>query len=180
MNDTTTTRLTAKRGLKALAATLALGLALGLVLGGGTAIAQQGLSIGGSQSNFGRRALRGGFTPDPSTVNVVSGGGLDASTMGLAPGCRGYVTRQPDFIVDYANAASFLRFFATSTGDTTLVINDGAGRWHCNDDSNGGLNPTVDIANPPSGQYDVWVGSYRARENLRSTLHVTELRSQHP
>ena len=120
--------------------------------------------------------------PDPATVSITSGGSLDASRMGLAPGCGGYVTRQPDFILDYEDAASFLRFYATArgNGDTTLVINDGAGRWHCNDDSHGGLNPTVDIRNPPSGQYDIWVGSYQARENIRAQLHVTELRSNHP
>lgn len=165
-----------KHTLRVVAAVLAVGLALG----GGTAIAQQGLAIGGSQSNFGQRALSGGFMPDPSTVSIVSGGSLNASSMGLGSGCMGYVTRQPDFILNYRDAASFLRFYAVSGGDTTLVINDAQGNWHCNDDSNGGLNPTVDIRNPSSGQYDVWVGSYRASENLRSTLHITELRSQHP
>ena len=159
---------------------VALAAAIAVIGVGGVVVAQSGLAIGGNASNFGRQTLRGGFMPDPHTVSIVSGGNLDASTMGLAPGCRGHVTRQPDFILDYQNAASFVRFYATSQGDTTLVINDAAGRWHCNDDSHGGLNPTVDIANPPSGQYDIWVGSYRGNENLRSTLHVTELRSQHP
>ncbi len=155
-------------------------LALATAAAGGSVLAQGGLAIGGRASNFGRQALRGGFTPDPFTTTFTSGGNLDASQQGLAPGCRGFVTRQPDYIVDYSNAASFLRFYATAGGDTTLVINDGAGRWHCNDDSHGGLNPTVDIANPPSGQYDIWVGSYRASENIRAQLHVTELRSNHP
>lgn len=155
-------------------------LAVATVAGGGTVMAQSGLLIGGSASNFGRHTLRGGFMPDPWSTQITSGGNLDASGMSLASGCRGYVTRQPDYILDYQNAASFLRFYATGTGDTTLVINDARGGWHCNDDSHGGLNPTVDIANPPSGQYDIWVGSYRANENLRSTLHVTELRSNHP
>ena len=159
---------------------LAITVALAVTAIGGLAIAQSGLSIGGPRANYGARSLRGGFLPDPVAVRVVSGGSLDASRMGMASGCRGYVTRQPDFILHYRDAASFLRFYATSGGDTTLVVNDAAGRWHCNDDSHGGLNPTVDIQNPPSGQYDVWVGSYRARENLRSTLHMTELRSQHP
>ncbi len=153
---------------------------LGALMIAGTVIAQAGLAIGGSASNFGRRQLNGGFMPDPVTVAITSGGSIDASTAGLAPGCRGFVTRPPDFILDYNNAASFLRFYAVGNGDTTLVINDGAGRWHCNDDSWGGTNPTVDIQNPPSGQYDIWVGSYRANENIRTTLNVTELRSNHP
>ncbi|MEC7522948.1 MAG: peptidase S1 [Myxococcota bacterium] len=154
--------------------------ALALATVSGTVVAQAGLAIGGSSSNFGSQRLRGGFMPDPHTTQITSGGSLDASRQGLAPGCRGYVTRQPDYIVHYDNPADFLRFYATAGGDTTLVINDANGRWHCNDDSHGGVNPTVDIRNPPAGQYDVWVGSYRASENIRATLHVTELRSQHP
>lgn len=154
--------------------------ALAALMAGGTVVAQAGLLTGGSASNFGRRQLNGGFMPDPSTVAITSGGNLDASTLGLAPGCRGFVTRQPDFILDYRNAASFLRLYAVGAGDTTLVVNDGAGRWHCNDDSWGGTNPTIDIQNPPAGQYDIWVGSYRAGENIRTTLNITELRSNHP
>ncbi len=146
----------------------------------GTVVAQSALQIGGNTSNFGRHGLAGGFMPDPYTVGITSGGGLDASSMGLGSGCGGFVTRQPDYILDYSDPASFLRFYNTASGDTTLVINDGAGNWHCNDDSHGGLNPTVDINHPPAGQYDIWVGSYRAGENIRGQLHVTEMRSRHP
>jgi hypothetical protein len=155
-------------------------LAFAMIAGSGTVVAQSRLLIGGSSSNFGSHTLSGGFMPDPWTTQITSGGSLDASNMSLGSGCRGFVTRQPDFILNYRNAASFLRFYATGNGDTTLVINDAAGNWHCNDDSHGGLNPTVDLSNPPSGQYDIWVGSYRANENIRATLHVTELRSRHP
>lgn len=162
------------------AGVLAAVVALTLGAWGATGIAQAGLQIGGSASNFGRGGLRGGFMPDPFTVNIVSGGSLDASTMGLGSGCRGFVTRQPDYILNYDAPASFVRIYFAGSGDTTLVINDAAGRWHCNDDSYGGLNPTVDINRPAGGQYDIWVGSYRAGENVRGTLNVTELRSQHP
>ncbi|MBO6940729.1 MAG: peptidase S1 [Deltaproteobacteria bacterium] len=143
-------------------------------------VAQARLSLGGSSSNYGRRALEGGFTPDPVEVNIVSGGALDSSNMSLGSGCVGFVTRQPDFILDYSDAANFLRFYVTASGDTTLLINDAAGNWHCNDDSNNGTNPMVDIRNPPTGQYDIWVGSYEARANIRSKLHITELQSRHP
>ena len=179
-NRTSPSRTSPSRTRRAAIGIAAAALALATVTFGGDAIAQAGLAIGGSSSNFGSHRLRVGFMPDPYTRQITSGGNLDASTQGLAPGCRGFVTRQPDFIVRYDNPASFLRFYAMAQGDTTLVINDAAGRWHCNDDSHGGLNPTVDISNPPAGQYDIWVGSYRASENIRSTLHVTELRSQHP
>jgi hypothetical protein len=157
----------------AVAAVLALGAA-------GTVIAQSRLQIGGSTSNFGRGALHGGFMPDPFTVSITSGGNLDASTMSLGSGCQGFVTRQPDYILDYSAPSSFLRIYYEGSGDTTLVVNDGRGHWHCNDDSFGGLDPTVDLSRPPAGQYDIWVGSYRANENIHGSLRVTELRTQHP
>lgn len=142
-------------------------------------IAQARLQTGGSSSNYGRRALTGGFMPDPVTVPITSGGSLDASSMSLDSDCRGFVTREPDYIVDYSAPSGFLRLYYVGTGDTTLVVYDGA-RWHCNDDSHGGRNPTVDISRPRAGQYDVWVGSYRPGENIRGTLHVTEMRTRHP
>lgn len=167
-----------KRWITGALGTLALVATVAVFAGHG--IAQGRLTIGGSSSNFGRGALRGGFVPDPFTTNITSGGSLDASTMSLAPGCRGFVTAQPDYILNYTSPASFLRFYFRASGDTTLVINAGNGRWHCDDDGGGNLNPMVDIRNPPPGQYDIWVGSYRAGENIRGTLNVTELQSNRP
>lgn len=157
-------------------------LGVGVVAIGPTSrsLAQAGLRIGGPTANFGVVTLLGGFLPDPSQHNVVSGGSLDARTLGLAPNCRGFVTAQPDLIVRYQNPASFLRFYVRAAGDTTLVINDGAGHWHCSDDEGGGLNPMIDLARPAAGQYDIWVGSYRAGENVNSTLFVTELTGNRP
>lgn len=155
----------------------------------GSTTAQGRLQIGGSQSNFGTQQLRGGFMPDPFRVNIRSGGSMDTSRMSLSPGCRGYVTAQPDYILMYNNAASFVRFyFRPNNGngprrgrDTTLVINDARGNWHCDDDGGGNFNPMVDISNPPSGQYDIWVGTYDGSgQYVDGQLHVTELRSNRP
>ncbi len=159
--------------------TLALGLMGALVVLGfhGDSVAQGSLRIGGSSANFGTHALRGGFVPDPKNIaNVVSGGSLDVSGMGLGAGCTGFATANPDVIINYSNPAGFLRFYFQGQGDTALAINTANGQWLCNDDT-AGLNPQVDIASPAAGQYDIWVTSYRAGENIRGTLHVTELRS---
>ena len=149
-----------------------------LVLGThGETVAQGSLSIGGSNSNFGTHALRGGFVPDPKQIGgIVSGGTLNAANMGIGNGCTGFVTRQPDVIVNYSNNQSFLRFYFQGQGDTALVINDASGTWRCNDDT-AGLNPQIDIRNPPAGQYDVWVASYQSGQNIRGTLYITELQS---
>jgi hypothetical protein len=72
-----------------------------------------------------------------------------------------------------------LVFSVSSASDTTLVINDAGGNWLCDDDGgNEGLNPAITIASPPSGQYDIWVGTYAEGQLQDSTLYVSELSSQ--
>lgn len=166
-------------GLATLGAALLAALALAVTPEPGRA-QRSPLITGGARSNFGQVVLMGGFMPDPSLTNVVSGGSIDVSPFSLAPGCRGYVTAQPDLIFRYNNPRSWLRIFFRGQGDTTLVINDGAGRWFCDDDSGGSLNPMVDLPSPAGGQYDIWVGSYRAGENIRGQLGITELSSVRP
>jgi hypothetical protein len=70
--------------------------------------------------------------------------------------------------------------FVNAGGDTGLVVNDPSGTWRCNDDSHGGVNPTVDVTNARSGQYDVWITSYSSGDNITGTLNVTELASRRP
>lgn len=139
------------------------------------------LVIGGSASNFGAVDLTAGFLPDPHTVPVVSGAtasdAVEVASLGLSPmnagACRGYVTSRPDYILHFS-PGQHLRIFVDAPGDTTLVVNDGRGNWWCSDDDGGNLNPSIDIPNPSGGQYDIWVGSYRAGANIRGALHVSE------
>lgn len=144
---------------------------------------QSALVIGGDQSNFGGAELDTGFLPDPHAVQIVSGAtAADAvaiADQGLTPqnggACRGYATSTPDYIVRVGNAGSYLRFAVEAPGDTTLVINDGAGNWWCSDDEGGSLNPLIEMQNPVTGQYDIWVGSYEAGANIQGVLSVSEL-----
>jgi hypothetical protein len=167
----------------------AVGLAAALVVSGvgQDVVAQASLQIGGRRANYGRVSLRPGFVPDPRSVGIVAGGSIDVRSLNLGAGCVGYVTRQPDYIVNLTGTSPNLRFYVQVPGaspssptDTTLIINTANGGWRCNDDSHGGANPTVDIDNAAPGQYDVWVGSYQAGANARGRLFVTELRSNHP
>lgn len=59
------------------------------------------LITAGNRANFGAITLQGGFMPDPHMHAVVSGGSIDVSPFTLAPGCRGFVTAQPDVIFHY-------------------------------------------------------------------------------
>jgi hypothetical protein len=130
---------------------------------------------------FGSVDLTAGFSPDPHTHTIGAGGTLDAASLGV-PGCVGSIARAPDYRVNWTagSGALPLIFSVSSEADTTLVINDAGGQWLCDDDGgNEGLNPSISIAQPASGQYDVWVGTYSSEAGIPdSTLHVSELTSQ--
>jgi serine protease Do len=134
---------------------------------------------------FGGVELSAGFTPDPFTVHVTSGGSVDVGSLGIGSGCTGYAATAPDFRIAFSGTSSNLRiFFVADTGqDTTLIVNDPSGGWTCNDDAPGGTDPMVNLPNASAGQYDVWVGSYSAGNNIAGTLFITELEyspSSHP
>lgn len=163
-----------------------LALAAVTALAGGV-VAQAGLEVNASRANFGVHSLRAGFTPDPNVIRVTSGGSLDASNIdGLPAGCAGFVTARPDVVLNFTGRSQMLRFFVDTPGneatkDTTLIINDGAGNWHCNDDvQSGNFDPLIDIRNPPAGHYDIWIGSYRSGQNVTADFKITELESQRP
>jgi len=106
---------------------------------------------------YGTLNLNAGFLPDPQVVNVVAGGNIDARRLGGQ--CVGAIANPPDVRLNY-RAGSFPLFISVqSNTDTTLVINLPNGQWLCNDDFQG-LNPGVILQNPPSGQYDIWVGTF--------------------
>lgn len=132
--------------------------------------------------NFGSRTLAPGFVPDPAVIRVTSGGSIDAGSAGLPAGCGGWVTSQPDFNLVLTGTSASLRFFVDGTpsgADVTLIVNRADGSWVCNDDSYGGLNPTVDLPGAAPGTYNVWIGSYRQGTTVRGRLNVTEL-DHHP
>lgn len=125
---------------------------------------------------FGSVDLRAGFTPDPFRVSITSGGSINANT--VSSGCRGWVADAVDYRVRYTAGAFNLSFSSTSSSDTTLVIQAPNGNLYCDDDSGNGLNPIVTIGNPPSGTYNIWVGSYQNGEYARATLSISELGRQ--
>lgn len=127
---------------------------------------------------YGTVSLSSGFLPDPRSVEVEAGGSTNVRTE-VGGSCRGYVSAsKPDVDLNYTAGSYPLYIYALSSRDTTLVVLDAAGNWHCNDDfsSEGGNNPGVVLHNPPSGNYNIWVGTY---ENLGSypntTLRISEV-----
>ncbi len=132
-----------------------------------------------ANANYGTANLTSGFVPDPYSVSLTSGGPVDVSYLGSA--CSGFATASPDLKVIYSSGAfPLLRFYFAGTGDTTMVVNDPNGNFHCVDDSFGTINPTIDFNNPASGTYDVWIGSYSSGAYVSGTLYVTENTGNHP
>ncbi|MCA9609027.1 MAG: hypothetical protein KC619_25675 [Myxococcales bacterium] len=149
-----------------------------VLLAAATAIAQtRALIPGGSRSHSGIVTLSGGFDPDPHELDVRSGGNLDVRSMGLGPECRGFATDRPDVILRYSAPAEHLAFYARAlSGDITMIVHGPDGRWRCDDDGAGGTNPRIDVEAPPAGQYDIWIGSFRADQSLPATLQISEAR----
>lgn len=127
-----------------------------------------------SQSpNFGTVRLAAGFTPDPRTVDLVAGGGIDAGR--AASGCVGNISSAPDVRVNWSGGGNLPLVFSTRSGsDTTLVINGPDGRWFCDDDSGGGLNARVIFRGAPAGQYDIWIGTFGSQP-APATLSISEI-----
>ena len=128
---------------------------------------------------YGAIELTAGFTPDPHAQEIAAGGNLQASVVG--ENCAGWIAQAPDYRVTWTAGSGQLPlvFSVNSEADTTLVINDAQGNWVCDDDSgNGPLNPSISFQNAPSGQYDVWVGTYAEGELQPSVLQVSEVSSQ--
>jgi len=147
---------------------MAAGAALAAIALTGPAVAQDI----NANPTYGNYELSAGFLPDPQHTDVLSGGRTDVSR--VINGCRGFIATAPDVRVFYNAGGYPLTFWAESSGDTTLVINAPDGRWYCDDDSGGNLNPAITFSNPRSGRYEIWVGTYGQAANLRSRLYVSE------
>jgi hypothetical protein len=148
---------------------------------------------GGSASglDFSMPALNGvislssGFLPDPRTVNVSARSGVSISSAVSNAGagrtgdgrCRGHTGAAPDLSVRYTAGDTFpLVIRAMADYDTTLVVNDPNGSWHCDDDSGQGVQAKLVFRQPVSGRYDIWFGSFSSnRDGQRGRIEISEI-----
>lgn len=122
-------------------------------------------------SNFGTLTLATGFAPDPQIAQGTSGGAIQAGNLNST--CRGYISQTPDHIVMAQTPFAALRLVVNGgAADTTLVVQNPAGAYSCDDDSEQ-RNPAVTIAAATPGAYKVWVGSYNQGEQAPYTLGVS-------
>lgn len=116
-------------------------------------------------------SLTPGFLPDPHVVQASIGGNISASN--FHQGCTGWISSAPAVVLDGTAAFSNLYISATSSVDTTLVVQLPSGEYRCNDDSNG-FNPMVQGA-VGAGQTKVWVGSYSQGQSGTATVAFSEI-----
>jgi hypothetical protein len=90
--------------------------------------------------------------------------------------CTGYINPHIDYRVEWSGTAENLRIFFEGDGDASLLVVGPGGAVYCNDDAAIGenLNPLVNIPNPPSGDYLVFVGRLDTESPLSGALTVVE------
>jgi serine protease Do len=119
--------------------------------------------------------LQVGFEPDPREVAVDAGGNRDAGSVG--PNCVGWIDfSRPDVDLNYSQGQGQYPLYisAVSQADTTIVINDPQGNWHCNDDLEG-LNPGIVFQRPLLGNYNIWIGTLERGPTQPATVRISEI-----
>ncbi|MBL8601316.1 MAG: hypothetical protein JNK72_05280 [Myxococcales bacterium] len=131
-------------------------------------------SLGGLSANFPPLFGRATLPPRPGATSMAAG-----RTGGAVPGsgvrgegtCRGYYMGPPNHVVLVPTPQAFLRIYALSAADSTLIVRRPDGSVVCNDDRYN-FNPGIDMNGQP-GLYQVWVGSYQANEARPYRLTIT-------
>lgn len=127
-----------------------------------------------AQPTYGTVTLNAGFSPDPFIRSISAGGSQAVPDFGA--GCRGYAATAPDFDLNYTAGGYQLNIYAKSSSDVTLIVNAPDGSWWCSDDANG-TNPHVNFSSPRSGNYNIWIGTYRSSGSLpEAVLYISEER----
>lgn len=124
---------------------------------------------------YGTINLSAGFTPDPY-LRSISAGGADEVGLGGSE-CTGYIhAAAPDLDLNYQAGGYQLAIYAKADTDITLIVNAADGRWYCSDDYSG-TNPAIVFSNPPSGNYNIWIGTYRPSSSPlpESVLYISEM-----
>lgn len=108
----------------------------------------------------------------PASVAIEAGGADRNAVPGS--GCSGYIDNaRPVAVVQFAGDGP-LAIYVTSDTDTTLLVADPSGRWHCSDDANGS-NPAVTFSRGSAGDYAVWVGTFSPdAAGAEARLHAVE------
>ena len=109
------------------------------------------------------------------TIEGTSGGAVMAqeiaqTTTTTTGYCDGYVSSQPNHLLQLESFSQLMRLEIASQADTTIVIKGPGGVW-CNDDSST-TDPIIEGQWQP-GLYKVWVGSYQPNVENPYQIKIT-------
>jgi len=145
-------------------------LAAALILIGLTGIAAACPTIGMTGVSYN---MSGDQLYSPQTLNVTAGGPNNLSNCGFNH--AGYVISAPDFSFYLSGMGNYRLEIEVNGGncDTMLLVNSANGTWFYDDDSNGNLQPVVNIqgGQHTNGRVDVWVGTYNG-DYCNATLEM--------
>lgn len=105
---------------------------------------------------------------DEAVSVAVRAGGADRNAV-PGSGCSGFIANAAPTATVAVTGAGPLAIYAVSGSDTTLLVSDPAGRWHCSDDARGS-DPAVTFAQAAPGRYVVWVGTFSPNAAAPATL----------
>lgn len=135
------------------------------------------LALDADEGRLGTFAASPGFTPDPLIhEGTTVAGVIDAETVDER--CRGWLSSQPDFVLDASWPFAELALMVRSEADTTLVIVGPDGELRCGDDEDGAQPVVRGLFEP--GTYRVWVGTRAPDVSVPYALALSELEETSP
>lgn len=100
----------------------------------------------------------------PTDYFTTAAGSQQLNSCGLPVFSSGYFNATPNFSFFLSGMEQYgrLEIEGEASCDTVLLVRTPDGQWYLDDDSNGNLNPRLDLTNSfmLNGRVDVWVGSY--------------------
>jgi hypothetical protein len=113
-----------------------------------------------------------GFVPDPMLEHGLTGGGA-VDLEAFDDRCRGWTSRDPDFVVEADRPFAELSLMVKADEDTTLLVIGSDGETRCGDDEDAS-HPVV--RGPfAAGRIRVWVGTERRGAEIPFVLGLSEL-----
>lgn len=127
----------------------------------------------GAEPVYGHVQLASPLESGPLRIAVSAGGHVNARELNFHATCRGFFNPEaPQIKLNYQASGAAFQIYAHSAADTTLIVRDPSGAWHCNDDTYA-KNPSVRFSSPKSGEYTVWVGAFGGGRP-QADLYMTE------
>jgi hypothetical protein len=135
------------------------------------------VALDAARGRNGTIAASPGFTPDPLVrPGTTAGGPLAANEQDER--CRGFVSAEPDYVLDADRPFAELALMVSSREDTTLFVVGPDGEARCADDDDG-AHPVLRTAFA-AGRYRVWVGTRNRNVEAPYVLALSELADSRP